>query len=95
MTRLCKKKVRGERSGTSGSISERPSRRSGAFAPTTSRTVGRMSTVSTNPVHDLAALLPWHFYQQRHLKDVGEIALAAFAAGAWSAPRGNSHHDRP
>ena len=29
-----------------GSISERPSRRSGAFAPTTSRTVGRMSTVS-------------------------------------------------
>ena len=75
LTRLRKKKVRDERSGTRLSISERPSRRSEAFAPTTSRIVGRMSTVSTIRSTTSPRSLAWQFHQQRHLKDVGEIAL--------------------
>ena len=42
-----------------------------------------MSTVSTMPVHDLAAPLARQFHEERHPQDVGEIAvLLRLASGA-------------
>ena len=66
------------------SISERPSRRSDVFAPTTSRIVGKMSTVSTIRSTTSPRRWPGNFIDERHLNDVGEIVLlrSRLASGA-------------